>query len=153
MYWVERHLGRKVEWERGKKCWRFEGLVQALNIKHKTLHPKQVAGKSFTHVFDNFAKDVATCSLAETAKNEWGVKSFVYVSSAGMYKGDVPQLMKEDGAVKATGQKAVEEVIVGAWGLGFGEGWHCHGDGAEVCRRGDCSIVGFWGLGGQGGQR
>jgi len=69
----------------------------------------KVAGKSFTHVFDNFAKDVGTCSLAETAKNEWGVKSFVYVSSAGMYKNDVPQLMKEDGEVKATGQKAVEE--------------------------------------------
>lgn len=57
-----------------------------------------VAGKTFTHVFDNYAKDVATCTMAASAR-EWGVKSFVYVSSAGMYKSDVPQPMKEDGSV------------------------------------------------------
>jgi hypothetical protein len=56
-----------------------------------------VAGKSYTHVFDNFAKDTATCTLAETAKDSWGVKSYTYVSSAGMYKSDTPQPMKEDG--------------------------------------------------------
>jgi hypothetical protein len=58
-----------------------------------------VSGKSFTHVFDNFAKDTATCTLAEMAKDSWGVKSYTYVSSAGMYKSDVPQPMKEDGSV------------------------------------------------------
>lgn len=70
----------------------------------------KVAGKKFTHVFDNFAKDVGTCTLAQIAKDEWGVKSFVYVSSAGMYDKSVPQLMKEDGKTKETGQRMVEEV-------------------------------------------
>jgi len=73
----------------------------------------KVAGKSFTHVFDNFAKDVSTCTLGEVAKNTWGVKSYVYVSSGGMYEASNPQPMREDGATKATGQRSVEEHLEG----------------------------------------
>jgi hypothetical protein len=48
-------------------------------------------GKVFTHVFDNFAKDVPTVeTVAMLAKNEWNVKSYCYVSSAGMYDAKVP---------------------------------------------------------------
>mmetsp|Transcript_56793 Transcript_56793/g.139393 ORF Transcript_56793/g.139393 Transcript_56793/m.139393 type:complete len:371 (-) Transcript_56793:50-1162(-) len=71
---------------------------------------KTVANRKYTHVFDNFAKDESSLSLGQLAAN-WGVKSFVYVSSAGMYKSDVAQPMTEDGATKETGQRAVEKYL------------------------------------------
>jgi len=68
-----------------------------------------LAGKSFTHVFDNFAKDVKTVeTVANMAKSSWNVKSYCYVSSAGMYKPDVPQPMVEVCTVKTSGQREVE---------------------------------------------
>merc|ERR1711990_918204 len=70
-----------------------------------------LAGKSFTHVFDNFAKDVATVSTVAGMAKDWKVKNYAYVSSAGMYEASVPQPMTEDMAVKATGQRAVEQFL------------------------------------------
>jgi hypothetical protein len=36
-------------------------------------------GKSFTHVFDNFAKDVKTVeTVAGKAKSEWKVQNYVF---------------------------------------------------------------------------
>ena len=43
-----------------------------------------LAGKSFTHVFDNFAKDVATVSTVAGMAKDWKVKNYAYVSSAGL---------------------------------------------------------------------
>ncbi|CAM9114792.1 unnamed protein product [Chrysoparadoxa australica] len=63
----------------------------------------------FDYVFDNFAKDVATCSdLAGKAK-EWGVKNYVYVSSAGMYKDSDEVPLVETCEAKETGQRTVEK--------------------------------------------
>ena len=62
-------------------------------------------GKSFTHVFDNFAKDVKTVeTVAGKAKAEWKVKNYAYVSSAGMYESKVAQPMVEIMQTKTTGQ-------------------------------------------------
>jgi hypothetical protein len=41
-------------------------------------------GKEYTHVFDNFAKDVKTVETVATKAKEWNVKNYCYVSSAGM---------------------------------------------------------------------
>jgi len=87
--------------------------VVTADLSNKDEVQSKIAGKSFTHVFDNFAKDVGTCTLGEIAKNTWGVKSYVYVSSGGMYEASNPQPMKEDGATKATGQRSVEEHLEG----------------------------------------
>eukprot|EP00283_Hemiselmis_rufescens_P003368 CAMPEP_0173420062 /NCGR_PEP_ID=MMETSP1357-20121228/1690_1 /TAXON_ID=77926 /ORGANISM="Hemiselmis rufescens, Strain PCC563" /LENGTH=363 /DNA_ID=CAMNT_0014382809 /DNA_START=19 /DNA_END=1110 /DNA_ORIENTATION=- len=87
--------------------------VVTADLSNKEEVQSKVAGKSFTHVFDNFSKDVGTCTLAETAKTSWGVKSYVYVSSGGMYEASNAQPMKEDGATKATGQRGVEEHLDG----------------------------------------
>ena len=43
-----------------------------------------LAGKSFTHVFDNCAKDVATVSTVAGMAKDWKVKNYAYVSSAGL---------------------------------------------------------------------
>jgi nucleoside-diphosphate-sugar epimerase len=46
--------------------------------------------KSFDFVIDNNSKDASGCqSLVELAKT-WGSKQYIYVSSAGMYKGTIP---------------------------------------------------------------
>jgi nucleoside-diphosphate-sugar epimerase len=65
-------------------------------------------GKTYTHVFDNFAKDVKTVETVAMKAKEWGVKNYCYVSSAGMYQASVPQPMMEDAETKVTGQREVE---------------------------------------------
>lgn len=40
-------------------------------------------GKEYTHVFDNFAKDVKTVETVAIKAKEWNVKNYCYVSSAG----------------------------------------------------------------------
>ncbi|KAJ1483540.1 hypothetical protein T484DRAFT_1949717 [Baffinella frigidus] len=61
-------------------------------------------GKEFTHDKSSVATVVG---LAKT----WGVKSYTYVSSGGMYESSAPQPMTEDGPTKATGQREVEEFL------------------------------------------
>jgi nucleoside-diphosphate-sugar epimerase len=72
----------------------------------------KLAGRKFTHVFDNFAKDRATAeTVAGLATAGWDVKSYAYVSSGGMYKSGAAQPMSEDTATKETGQREVEKFL------------------------------------------
>eukprot|EP00612_Vaucheria_litorea_P001805 CAMPEP_0171455490 /NCGR_PEP_ID=MMETSP0945-20130129/2363_1 /TAXON_ID=109269 /ORGANISM="Vaucheria litorea, Strain CCMP2940" /LENGTH=383 /DNA_ID=CAMNT_0011980739 /DNA_START=107 /DNA_END=1258 /DNA_ORIENTATION=+ len=64
--------------------------------------------EKFDFVFDNFAKNKETASdIAQKAKS-WGVKNYVYVSSAGMYKNSEEVPLLETDPVKETGQREVE---------------------------------------------
>ena len=64
----------------------------------------------FEYVFDNWAKDADSAKPAVKLAKAWDVSNYVFVSSAGMYKG-ASQPMKESDEVKATGQRAVEELL------------------------------------------
>jgi nucleoside-diphosphate-sugar epimerase len=72
-----------------------------------------VADKHFDAVVDNWSKDPKHIRpYAELAK-KWGVETFAYVSSAGMYtppEGDFSAIT-EDTPVKSTGQRQAEELL------------------------------------------
>jgi len=86
--------------------------IENLDLSDPAALTEALKGKEFTHVFDNFAKDVKTVqTVAALAKDQWKVKSYCYVSSAGMYEASVPQPMTEDCKTKETGQRGVEEYL------------------------------------------
>ena len=64
----------------------------------------------FEYVFDNWSKEADSAKPAVELAKAWDVSNYVFVSSAGMYKG-ASQPMKESDEVKATGQRAVEELL------------------------------------------
>ena len=64
----------------------------------------------FEFVIDNWSKDADLAQSAVELSKAWDVSSYIFVSSAGMYKG-ASQPMKETDEVKATGQRAVEELL------------------------------------------
>ena len=64
----------------------------------------------FEYVFDNWSKEADSAKPAVELSKAWDVSNYVFVSSAGMYKG-ASQPMKETDEVKATGQRAVEELL------------------------------------------
>merc|ERR1719183_2850863 len=85
--------------------------VMSLDLSDAGAVSGACAGKEFTHVFDNWAKDKSTVETVAGMAKGWGVKSYAYVSSGGMYEASAPQPMTEDGPTKATGQREVEEFL------------------------------------------
>eukprot|EP00286_Rhodomonas_abbreviata_P018628 CAMPEP_0181298194 /NCGR_PEP_ID=MMETSP1101-20121128/5651_1 /TAXON_ID=46948 /ORGANISM="Rhodomonas abbreviata, Strain Caron Lab Isolate" /LENGTH=362 /DNA_ID=CAMNT_0023403197 /DNA_START=14 /DNA_END=1102 /DNA_ORIENTATION=- len=85
--------------------------VVAVDFSSPDAIANAVQNKAYTHVFDNFAKNVDTVSTVATLAKSWGVKNFAYVSSGGMYESKNAQPMTEDGPTKATGQRGVEEYL------------------------------------------
>ena len=70
-----------------------------------------VAGRGpFEFVIDNWSKDTDMAKPVADLSKEWNVENYIFVSSAGMYKG-ASQPMKETDEVKETGQRAVEELL------------------------------------------
>lgn len=75
-------------------------------------------GASFSSVVDNWSKSPEQITPYAEAAKAWGVSSYSYVSSAGMYtppKGD-DSAVTEECAVKSSGQRQAEETIA-AMGL------------------------------------
>ena len=64
--------------------------------------------KTFDFVYDNFAKDPSSAEPVASLAKAWGVKNYVFVSSAGMYKGKDEYPIVEALDVKTTGQREVE---------------------------------------------
>mmetsp|Transcript_18335 Transcript_18335/g.43656 ORF Transcript_18335/g.43656 Transcript_18335/m.43656 type:complete len:366 (-) Transcript_18335:209-1306(-) len=85
--------------------------IMAVDLADQAQVHAALQAKTFTHVFDNFAKNVDTVSAVAGLAKHWGVKNFAYVSSAGMYQPDSPQPMTELNANKETGQRAVEQYL------------------------------------------
>jgi len=105
-----------TKWDKPPFCYYGEleqAGVEVLNVDLSQPDHIQGAlqGRSYTHVFDNFAKNVDTVSAVAGLARSWGVKNFAYVSSAGMYEGDSPQPMTEFNQNKQTGQRSVEQYL------------------------------------------
>eukprot|EP00614_Pseudopedinella_elastica_P008746 CAMPEP_0172607498 /NCGR_PEP_ID=MMETSP1068-20121228/27667_1 /TAXON_ID=35684 /ORGANISM="Pseudopedinella elastica, Strain CCMP716" /LENGTH=360 /DNA_ID=CAMNT_0013410523 /DNA_START=14 /DNA_END=1096 /DNA_ORIENTATION=- len=64
----------------------------------------------YEFVFDNWSKDASKAAPTVSLAKSWKVSNYVFVSSAGMYKGK-SQPMTETDEVKETGQRAVEELL------------------------------------------
>lgn len=113
---VDVHMLQAADAKLDKAPFKDYGELEAMGVKIDVLDladpaalNSALAGKSFTHVFDNFAKNVDTVqTVAGKAKAEWNVKNYAYVSSAGMYEASVPQPMMEVSLTKTTGQREVE---------------------------------------------
>jgi len=100
----------------GKEPWDSYGELEAAGVEMVwadlgagTAEPLKDKG-AFEFVFDNWAKDAEGASPVVSLAKDWDVSNYVFVSSAGMYKG-ASQPMVEGDDVKATGQRAVEELL------------------------------------------
>lgn len=73
----------------------------------------KLEGASFSAVVDNWSKSPEQVTPYAQAAKDWGVATYAFVSSAGMYtpeKGD-DSAVSEECAVKSSGQRQAEETI------------------------------------------
>jgi len=83
------------------------------DLKDSAACLKELGGKSFSAVVDNWSKSPEDIAPYADAAKGWGSEHYAYISSAGMYtpeKGDFGAIT-ETCAVKSSGQRQAEELL------------------------------------------
>jgi len=85
--------------------------VHWVDPKNTAAVDKAIGGASFDYVYDNWSKSPEDASHVANKARAWGVKNFVFVSSAGMYTPSEEFPMIEKEPTKTTGQREVEMLL------------------------------------------